>query len=115
MRSLSYIIILMSLIGTCQSGKASCVQNKVKCNASNVAKNVSQEEAKQLLQEFNHLISKYNQKFSKAVCSFDETSNFIFGFASKFKELKSLETQFNLIKKTSKIRNKDNLEDNIFV
>lgn len=105
----------MSLIGTCQSGKASCVQNKVKCNASSIAKNVSQEEAKQLLQEFNHLISKYNQKFSKAVCSVDETSNLIFGFSSNFKESKNLETQFDLIKKTSKIRNKDSLEDNILV
>ena len=104
MRSLSYIIILMSLIGTCQSGKASCAQNRIKFDASNIAKNVSQEEAKQLLQEFNHLISKYNQKFSKAFCSVDETSNFIFGFSSNFKELKSLETQFDLIKKTSKIR-----------
>ncbi|WP_312322636.1 hypothetical protein [Soonwooa sp.] len=115
MRSLSYIIILVSLIGTCQSGKASCVPYKVKCKASNVAKNVSQEEAKQLLQEFNQLISKYNQKFSKAICSVDETSTFIFRFSSNFKELKSLKTAFDLIKKTSKIRNKDSLEDNILV
>ena len=115
MRSLSYIIILMSLIGTCQSGKASCAQNRIKFDASNIAKNVSQEEAKQLLQEFNHFISKYNQKFSKAVCPFDETSNFAFGFSFNSKESKRLETSFDLIKKTSKVRNKDSLEDNILV
>ena len=67
------------------------------------------------LQEFNHLISKNYQKFSKAVCSVDETSNFAYRFSSKFKESKNLETQFDLIKKTSKIRNKDSLEDNILV
>ncbi len=101
------------MIGTCQSGKASCVQNKTKCCSSNIAKNVSQEEAKQLLKEFNHLISKYNQKFSKAVCSVDESTGFKFGFIFNFKESKSLESHFDLIKKISKIRNKDDLGERV--
>ena len=49
------------------------------------------------------------------VSPFDETSNFAFGFSFKNKESKSLETRFDLIKKISKVRNKDSLEDNILV
>ena len=103
----------MSLIGTCQSGKTSCVQNKAKCCSSNIAKNVSQEEAKQLLKEFNHLISKYNQKFSKSDFLLDETSNFQFGLSSKLSEKEYLENHFGLIKKISKIRNKDDLAEKV--
>ncbi len=52
----------MSLIGTCQSGKAFCDQNEAKCLASKIDQNISKDEVKQLLQELNYLTSKYNKK-----------------------------------------------------
>lgn len=115
MKSLSYIIILVSLIGTCQSGKAFCDQNEVEFLASKIDKNSSKDEVKQLLQELNYLSSKYNKKFSHIICSNDEVSKLKFDFSFGFNKVKSVENQHDLIKRISKIRNKDDLTEKVFV
>lgn len=115
MKSLSYIIILVSLIGTCQSGKAFCDQNEAKCLASKIDKNSSKDEVKQLLQELNYLTSKYNKKFSHIISSNDAVSKLKLDFSFGFKKVKRVENQHDLIKKISKIRNKDDLTEKFFV
>ena len=115
MKSLSYIIILVSLIGTCQSGRTFCDQNEAKCLASKIDKNSSKDEVKQLLQELNYLTSKYNKKFSQIIFSNDAVSKLKLDFSFSFKKTKSVENQDDLIKRTSKIRNKDDLTEKVFV
>lgn len=111
MKSLSYIIILMSLIGNSQSGKAFCVENKLSfCSEKSVDK-VFNEDAKQLLKDFGHFISKYNQKFKKQHV-FVESSSKTISFPQPKNQFEnwSFDEVSKIQKKTSKVRNKDDLE-----
>lgn len=115
MRSLSYIIILMSLIGNCQSEKISCIQNRIKCCQPTAEKSISKTETQQLIKEFKHFISQY-QKHQKQNIFGDWNSD----WSSISKNIirinfvkSSLDEVFELQKKTSIVRNKNNLEEKI--
>lgn len=119
MRSLSYIIILMSLIGNCQSEKISCVQNIIKSCESAKDQSVSKTEANQWLKEFNHFVLKYHQKYKKQQPVFAEL-NLVYTSNSQKQDFLVFDNLFfdevsKLQKKTSKIRNKDDLEIRIAI
>ncbi len=111
MKSLSYIILLMSLIGNSQSGKAFCPQTQFKFCSEKAIENVSKTEARQLLKEFNRFLSKYHQKFQKQTVFENSNRN----LSSKNERIinfeeKVLDEVTKLQQKTTKIRNKDNLD-----
>lgn len=111
MKSLSYIIILMSLIGNSQSGKAFCIENKLNFCSEKSVDTVSKEEAKQLLKDFGYFISKYNQKFKKQNVFAEFSSKTISCTQPKNQyENWSIDEVSKIQKKTSKVRNKDDLE-----
>lgn len=112
MRSLSYIIILMSLIGNCQSEKISCIQNRIKCCQSTAEKSISKTETQQLIKEFKHFISQYQKQNIFGDWNSDWSS--ISKNTIKINFVKSsLDEVFELQKKTSIVRNKNNLEEKI--
>jgi len=110
MKSFSYIIILMSLIGNCPSAKAFCVQNKINCCSENNIEKISHEEVKQFLKDFNFFISKYQKDFQKQNIVVNSFQNFEISFIKIENAVENQsEHHFKIQNKTSKVRNKDDL------
>ena len=102
----------MTLIGNCQSAKAFCTQNRKTCSSENRFDKISNEEAKQLLQDFNHYISNYKKILNKNFLSLNEEFEIQFStFSGEFSSLNEISFILNIHKITSKVRNKDYLED----
>lgn len=110
MKSVSYIILLMSLIGNCQSAKAFCAQNKTDfCSEERIAK-LSNEEAMQLLKDFSCFISKYQKSFQNQLAFDNAKQDFEFQqFSIDIPPQNNNGYLFKIQHKTSKVRNKDHL------
>lgn len=117
MRSLSYIIILMSLIANCQSEKTSCPQNSFgKVCENNQNKQFPIKQSSNYFKEYNRFFSnglfkfKQDNLFSCKVIPSEDLHSFeVFAFERNF-DLKYLSSVLSIKYKISKIRNKDYLE-----
>lgn len=99
------------MIGNCQSDTVSCVVTSQCCQFSNTKLSVNSSSAQQLLKEVKLLILKYQKEQNLATDHFRSLD--------LFKDLKiGKATQVDakidaLQRKTSVIRNKNNLEENV--
>jgi len=117
MRSLSYIIILMSLIANCQSEKASCVVNSFgKVCENNQNKQLPTNLTSSHFKEFNRFFSNSLFKFKQDNLFNNHTfptedlhSIKVIAFERNF-DLHFLSSRSFIKYKISKIRNKDYLE-----
>lgn len=114
MRNLSYLIILMSLIGTYPSEMISCLQQKLGENKISTSEDcIQKQNSKKFLKSFGYNFSKSYLKNKKPIIFSDldiihplnQRNNLYNNFLSiSFDKLSFLQ------KKISKIRNKDHLE-----
>jgi|GEM_PF-1516811 len=112
MKSISCIIILMSLIGNCPSAKAFCTSNKNHFCSENMTGKISVEEAKQMLLDFNVFISNYHKSLKKNFSYSGLQLNLIEGKCSKRTLLHNSKPSFlSILERTSKVRNKDCLNN----
>lgn len=106
----------MSLIGNCQSAKAFCAQNKTDfCSEKRIAQ-LSNEEAIQLLKDFSVFISKYQKSFQKQLTFENHEQNFDFQYFNlEIPIQNNNEFLFKIQHKTSKVRNKDALNELVYI
>lgn len=108
----------MTLIGNCQSEKVSCTKTRVKCCSSTKDFSVSKIEAQKLLKELNYFLTKQISKHQKHNCfeGFSLNYNLLSSKKAGVSFTKLSFGEFSEIqKKTSIIRNKDQLENRFLV
>ncbi|MBN9311564.1 MAG: hypothetical protein J0I53_00735 [Chryseobacterium sp.] len=109
MKSLSYLIIVMSLIGNCPSAKAFYDQNKIKFCPQRIAENITSEDAKQLLEDYHFFLSQRHIALKKSCYNAPSNKEFAFSSAGKSTNQNDCGYHLKLHHKTSVIRNKNDL------
>ena len=101
----------MGLIGNYQSTVPFHAHAKNNISSENRIENISETKVKQLLKEFHQIIVKYSQKSKKHDGFLDVNFNIDTDYCLKTKNNKDNSHIFEIQLKTSKVRNKDHLND----